>query len=883
MKNLVLTALLIFSSNFIFAQWFALPDTNFRNYLINNGFTNAFNVSKDSINSLDPNVLATTSIICGNKQIKKLDGVEAFTNLIYLSAPYNNIDSIGLLPNSLLTLELNYNFTLNFIAGFPPNLNTLDIEATNLPISYLSSLPASLERLSLRNNNYTYLPTLPLNLIYLNCSYNPLTSLPNLPATLTALFSSNNNLTALPNLPNVLETLLCSNNQLSTLPALPSTLTNLTANNNLISTLPALPNSITQLGLANNLLTNLPNLPSTLLYAELQFNQLTVLPAIPPALMYMYCNDNQLTYLPQFPVSTQAIFCSNNLIDSVAILPDYCNTIDFSFNKITQLPNIPLYAGFFLIHSNPIHELPAIVNINQLHIYNTNITCLPKLPTYFADIRLDTNNIKCLPNIINATIYQGNYTTPIQLPLCDGATPCFVGYNIYGKAYYDSSANCNRDSTESYLKNIKVSLLDKSNGLIAQTITNNFGEYSFKAPNLDTFFVQVDTLNTGLTSSCNNALLKVTLTVLDSIEDMADLALVCGGTVNDRSADAIVVTNGFHFPVDTLTLTSIVGQQLYCNMVTGGTVTLKKTGPVKFISQSTIWPAIVTKDSIVWTIANFDLLNTFTGLPALVVVDTFFNGASTACYQLIVNTNTADDNPTNNTTSACFNLVNSYDPNDKQVSPTGNVLPSNNWLTYTVRFQNTGTANARNIVIRDTLDKNLQLNTFELLSYSFKPDVSIDAKGATKFAFVGINLPDSNTNEVASHGYITYRIKQKQGLPLGTTIKNTAHIYFDFNAAIITNTTTNTISNQPNKIEPVTLKSFQITPNPTQNFIHITSLKPILKVQVIDMVGKVVLEQFANKNFKTKISLENLQDAYYIINLLDTDGNLLHSKVKVQH
>jgi len=41
--------------------------------------------------------------------------------------------------------------------------------------------------------------------------------------------------------------------------------------------------------------------------------------------------------------------------------------------------------------------------------------------------------------------------------------------------------------------------------------------------------------------------------------------------------------------------------------------------------------------------------------------------------------------------------------------------------------------------------------------------------------------------------YLNHTVKTKKGLPLGTQFKNTAAIYFDFNEAVITNTTVNTL------------------------------------------------------------------------------------------
>jgi uncharacterized repeat protein (TIGR01451 family) len=71
------------------------------------------------------------------------------------------------------------------------------------------------------------------------------------------------------------------------------------------------------------------------------------------------------------------------------------------------------------------------------------------------------------------------------------------------------------------------------------------------------------------------------------------------------------------------------------------------------------------------------------------------------------------------------NVVNSYDPNMKEVYPV-NVLPGyDDWFTYTIHFQNTGNAPAFNIRLRDTLDANLDINSFEVRGYSHPANISI--------------------------------------------------------------------------------------------------------------------------------------------------------------
>jgi hypothetical protein len=58
-------------------------------------------------------------------------------------------------------------------------------------------------------------------------------------------------------------------------------------------------------------------------------------------------------------------------------------------------------------------------------------------------------------------------------------------------------------------------------------------------------------------------------------------------------------------------------------------------------------------------------------------------------------------------------------------------------------------------------------------------------------------LPDSSVDPVGSKGYFVYSISPIPGSAEGTVIENTAGIYFDFNAPVITNTVSNTLNNGP--------------------------------------------------------------------------------------
>jgi uncharacterized repeat protein (TIGR01451 family) len=171
----------------------------------------------------------------------------------------------------------------------------------------------------------------------------------------------------------------------------------------------------------------------------------------------------------------------------------------------------------------------------------------------------------------------------------------------------------------------------------------------------------------------------------------------------------------------------------------------------------------------------------------------------------------------------CLENTGSYDPNDKQGFPLGfgaeNRIRPGQELEYRIRFQNTGTDTAFTVVIRDTLAAWLDPATLRVGASSHTCTWTLEGTGVAVFTFNNIALPDSNVNEPASHGFVSFRIGQQPGVPIGTEILNTAAIYFDFNAPVITNQTRHTVgvdylSATTVPFRPEDPASVLISPNP---------------------------------------------------------------------
>ena len=139
------------------------------------------------------------------------------------------------------------------------------------------------------------------------------------------------------------------------------------------------------------------------------------------------------------------------------------------------------------------------------------------------------------------------------------------------------------------------------------------------------------------------------------------------------------------------------------------------------------------------------------------------------------------------------------DPNDKRSWPSRPEETNSNYtqldeeITYMIRFQNTGNDTALTVLLEDQLSDQLDYGTFRKIDASHECRIGLSDGGLLEVFFDDIYLPDSTTNEPASHGFFTFGIRVRDSLADYTTIENTAGIYFDFNQPVITNTTKNTM------------------------------------------------------------------------------------------
>jgi uncharacterized repeat protein (TIGR01451 family) len=222
-----------------------------------------------------------------------------------------------------------------------------------------------------------------------------------------------------------------------------------------------------------------------------------------------------------------------------------------------------------------------------------------------------------------------------------------------------------------------------------------------------------------------------------------------------------------------------------------GTVLFKRDSRLIF-GSSTPAPTSIVGDTLKWNYSNLKPFETriirFTmsgSIPPVLNIRDIVSSIA------IITPLTGDHTPIDDTAVLREIAQGSYDPNNKADNWGGTIteeqVASGDYIDYTIRFQNTGTDTAFAVIVKDTLDTQVDWNTLQMISASHPYQLQISSQNKLTWTFDNINLPDSNINEPASHGFIAYRVKPLNTLVTGDIVHNSASIYFDFNLPVLTN------------------------------------------------------------------------------------------------
>lgn len=225
-------------------------------------------------------------------------------------------------------------------------------------------------------------------------------------------------------------------------------------------------------------------------------------------------------------------------------------------------------------------------------------------------------------------------------------------------------------------------------------------------------------------------------------------------------------------------------------------------------------------------------------------------------------------------------IVASYDPNDKHESHGPTIIKDNftndDYLVYTIRFQNTGNANTSIVRVEDFLDAKLNPATVRMIGASHDYILSMQNNHLV-WKFDPIYLTPQSVNDANSQGYITFKVKPNPGYQVGDIIPNTASIYFDTNPAIVTNTfQTEFVAALSN--ESFTADSIAIYPNPSNDIINIevgVDESKMESITITDVLGKKVYQS----KFQNKINISNLNQGVYFLTLTSNDNQKVVKRI----
>jgi uncharacterized repeat protein (TIGR01451 family) len=621
----------------------------------------------------------------------------------------------------------------------------------------------------------------------------------------------------------------------------------------------------------NNNLTFLPRLPNLLELLNCDFNNLTSLPNLPNSIVDLFCANNQLIDLPDLPNMMTTFSCYNNSLSSIPILPDGLIVFACDSNPISDLPNLPQSLQALYFSNTNVSVFPNLPNqITTVQCSDCNISCFPIFSENISDLYITGNPFTCLPNYIPAMSSELlAYPLCIENDFINNPSGCNPNKGIRGSIFNDSNLNCEFETTENKIYNTPIKIYDESNELIGMSSSNTNGDYHFSNDN-GIFTVMIDTLNKPYSAQCQFPGNDSTFTVaLNATISNVNFPVTCkpGFDLGVQSA----LTNGWVFPGQNHDLKIIAGDlsqwyNMNCASGIGGEVQISVSGPVTYQNPSNeaLTPT-VSGNVYNYSIPDFGDINIQNAFGLIFKTDTTAQAGDQICISIIVTPTNGDNNMSNNTFEYCYQVVNSYDPNMKEVYPV-NVEPGyDDYFNYTIHFQNTGSAPAFNIRLLDTLDTNLDLETFQVINFSHY-NTALLSNSRLTFHFPNIMLADSTSDLEGSKGFVQYRIKPKANLALGTQIKNTAYIYFDFNAPIITNTTINEYV-ETNSISEKESSIVRVFPNPFSTITTIAFKNSLTDadIKLYNVYGQEVRSITDFSGDKLKIERENLANGIYYL------------------
>lgn len=872
------------------AQIVNIPDSNFKAKLLQADVTNEIAYGNNSFIKIDSNnngeievseALQVTKLFVNLSSIIDIEGIQAFTNLTQLNCSENGITFLDL--NSLLGLTyLNCSNNVLTSIDVSQNTNLVELYCDHNQISVLDvqsnvnlqridcSVNVNISSLNLSNNS---------SLTFLDCSGNNLLSVLDLTqnTNLIHLSCTGNQMTMLDLSQNQnLEVLSCFNNQISNLNV--SSCLNLkilecydnelisldVSQNVMLEELHCSTNQLTSLNVSQNTLLNTlicgANQISTidlssnlaLVNLDCEINQITTIDTSQNTLLVSFgCGNNLISSLDLTNNTLlTSIACDNNLISAMDLSTNLLlGTLNCSHNLLTTLDISPLenltnlYCGYnnltslFLKNGNA----TTIVQFNENP--NLNYICCNEEDIIAYQLSATAYGYACTVNSYCSFTPGGNYNT------------------ITGSTTFDSQNNgC--DTNDTFQPNIKIHINDGTNQ--GATFTNSTANYNFYTQ-VGSFTISPDIENPSWFTPSPTS---VTIPFANNNN-------------NTTIQNFCIAPNGVHPDVEVViapitparpgfdAIYKIVYKNKGNQALSGNIVFNYNDNILDFVTAS-ILPDAQNLGILNWNYQNllpFENrsfyvtlnVNSPQEIPAVNIND-ILN------FQVAITSLNGDEITEDNSFSYNQTVVGSFDPNDITCIE-GEVAPPSeigDYLHYIINFENTGTAEAENIVVNVDVDESkFDINSMQLLNASHAVDARVKGNKA-EFIFQEIWL------DTGGHGNVLLKIRTKNNLLEGESVTKQANIYFDYNFPIETNmahTTFEILSSGNFEVD----ESITVFPNPTTSIINVSSDNHIQLVQLYDLQGRLLQTQIIDAA-ATKLDMSNKTNGIYFLKITTENG-----------
>jgi hypothetical protein len=814
MKKILLLFLLICSiSN---AQIVNIPDANFKNTLLSNSAINTNNNAEIELSE----ALSVTNLNVSSSSIANLTGISSFSNLQILDCSHNDLTFLDVSALTNLTkLVCSFNQISNaFDFSSNPSLTYLDCNNNVISGINFSSL---------------------VSLQWMDCSYNSISDDVN--------FSGNLNLVHWNSTLNPIASINLSNcTSLSYFEHSDAALPFVVLNNLNLSGCTSLTGQLLSNVAGTVNVSGCSNLTTVYLAFcdEINISGCTSLQAFGIEGCFVETLDfsgfTNLTIVEIGGGTTSSInFSGCNSLSNLYLGSLDITSVDLSFtNNLTHL------------------ELSNNLQLQYLYLKNGNDDPLTLMNCPNLEfICVDDSEIDYYSNLIS----QLGYTTQIN-SYCS-----FVpggNYNtITGTVTFDQNSDgCDAsDLPKSYLR---INLNDGST-IPKHTYTTSNGNYS----------IYTLTGNFTLTPQIENpswfSFTPSSSTIPFSTLGNTMTQNFCFSPIGIHNDIEIVIT-----PVATArpgfdAFYQIVYRNKGNQMVSGTVNFTFEDALLDFITASTI-PTTQSTGNLSWNYINlmpFESriitlslnVNSPTETPAVNIGDVLHFGSA-------ITSVTSDEYVIDNNFSFNQTVVGSYDPNDKTCLE-GTIAPTikiGDYLHYTINFENTGTAPATFVVVKDLIDTaKFDISSLQVMHSSHLMETRINGN-KVEFIFDNINLGSNQ------HGNVVFKVKTKSTLVAGNTVTNSANIYFDYNFPILTNTVSTTFQTL-STTDFVLDNSVVVSPNPAKNNVVIKSDNNIKSIDLFDVQGRILTTKIVHTN-QSVLDISNYMNGIYFVKVTTENG-----------